>query len=107
MNLLISSLFVYSLLIVCATGINLAFAKALHEQGCHVLIMDVALHKDAVSWMESLESTDRSPKVAFYRSDVSKWTELENVFDVYEEAFGGVPYIVCPGAGIYEPVSPQ
>lgn len=68
--------------------------------------MDVALHKSAVDWIDSI-SKDPSPKAkaVFYKSDVSKWTELEKVFDVFEETFGGVPYIVCPGAGVYEPVS--
>lgn len=89
-----------------STGINLAFAKALHHEGCNVLIMDIALHKDAVAWIDSISKDVSSKgKVVFYQSDVSKWKELENVFDVFDEKFGGVPYIVCPGAGVYEPVS--
>ena len=90
---------------VALVGINLAFAKALYNEGCNVLIMDVGLHQDAVSWLDSIKDAPSSTKVEFYKSDVSKWTELEKVFDVYAERFGGVPYIVCPGAGIYEPVS--
>ena len=67
--------------------------------------MDIGLHADAVAWTESIREKDSGAKVAFYKSDVSKWTELEKVFDVFADTFGGVPYIVCPGAGIYEPVS--
>jgi NAD(P)-dependent dehydrogenase (short-subunit alcohol dehydrogenase family) len=67
--------------------------------------MDVALHKDAVAWIESITHEDSDARVVFYQSDVSKWKELDKVFDVFEMTFGGVPYIVCPGAGIYEPVS--
>lgn len=33
------------------------------------------------------------------------WKEIANTFDVYSREFGGVPYITCPGAGVYEPVS--
>ncbi len=66
--------------------------------------MDVSLHGDAVTWMDSIKDKDSAAKVVFHKSDVSKWIELERVFDVFADVFGGVPYIVCPGAGIYEPV---
>ncbi|KAH0845711.1 NAD-dependent 15-hydroxyprostaglandin dehydrogenase [Fonsecaea pedrosoi] len=86
------------------SGINLSFAQALHRAGCSVLIMDIALHKDAVAWMDTISNPQPSePKVIFYKSDVSKWSELEKVFDVFADTIGGVPYIVCPGAGVYEP----
>lgn len=67
--------------------------------------MDVALHRDAVAWIESIHGQKSEAKVVFYKSDVSKWTDLDQAFDVFADNFGGVPYIVCPGAGIYEPVS--
>ncbi len=67
--------------------------------------MDVALHKDAVAWIDSVSSGNSGARVVFYQSDVSNWRELEKVFDVFDLTFGGVPYIVCPGAGVYEPVS--
>lgn len=41
----------------------------------------------------------------FYKADASDWGQLEASFDVYDREVGGVPYIVCPGAGLYEPVS--
>lgn len=85
-------------------GINLAFAKALYNEGCCVLIVDVALHRDAVAWIESIQGSKSKAKVIFHKSDVSKWAELDEAFDVFAHTFGGVPYIVCPGAGIYEPV---
>lgn len=68
--------------------------------------MDITLHKDAVAWIDSISNAQTSEaKVVFYQSDVSKWAALEKVFDVFAAEFGGVPYIVCPGAGVYEPVS--
>jgi 3-hydroxybutyrate dehydrogenase len=67
--------------------------------------MDMALHKDAVTWIDSIEQSRSHTRVEFFKSDVSKWADLEKAFDVYAATFGGVPYIVCAGAGIYEPVS--
>lgn len=57
-------------------------------------------------WLDSIKDTPHGStvKVEFYKASVTDWTELEKVFDVYAEKIGGVPYIVCPGAGIYEPV---
>ena len=68
--------------------------------------MDVGLHRDAVVWLDEIKSSDQSPEaqVDFYQASVTDWAELENVFDEYAERIGGVPYLVCPGAGIYEPV---
>jgi 3-hydroxybutyrate dehydrogenase len=87
------------------SGINLAFAKALYGYGCSVLIADLGLHKDALAWLKSIEVDRSDVKVEFHKADVSKWAELEGCFDAFAEKIGGVPYIVCPGAGIYEPVS--
>lgn len=85
-------------------GINLAFAKELYNAGCNVLIMDINLHKDAVKWLDSLPK-DGPTKVSFHKASVADWKQLDAVFDVYAREFGGTPYLVCPGAGIYEPVS--
>jgi NAD(P)-dependent dehydrogenase (short-subunit alcohol dehydrogenase family) len=87
------------------TGINLAFTKALYEAGCNVLIVDLALHREAVPWLDEIESKDiKTARVAFHKADVADWKQLEEVFVVYTKEFGGTPYLVCPGAGIYEPV---
>jgi NAD(P)-dependent dehydrogenase (short-subunit alcohol dehydrogenase family) len=84
-------------------GINLAFVQELYMAGCSSLIVDVALHPTATEWLELLPK-DSMPKVHFYQADVSDWRELEMCFDVYDQLVGGVPFLVCPGAGIYEPV---
>jgi NAD(P)-dependent dehydrogenase (short-subunit alcohol dehydrogenase family) len=39
----------------------------------------------------------------FLRTDVTVWKQLEQMFLVAEKEFGEVD-IVCPGAGVYEPV---
>jgi len=45
-------------------------------------------------------------RAAFQRTDVSVWKQLERMFDVAQDHFGGTGVdIVVPGAGIYEPVS--
>ncbi|KAJ9644388.1 hypothetical protein H2204_001740 [Knufia peltigerae] len=94
------------------TGICLAFTKALHQAGCNVLICDLTLHREAQAWIDTLkqdqnDNSESSPRIAFTKTDVSDWPQLEKAFDTYEKEFGGVPYVVCPGAGIYEPSAPN
>jgi NAD(P)-dependent dehydrogenase (short-subunit alcohol dehydrogenase family) len=101
------------------SGICLAFTKELYQRGCNVLICDLGLHREAQTWLETLttnnDNNDKNngdepplppppPRVVFNKTDVSDWKQLEAAFDVYEKEFGGVPYVLCPGAGVYEPV---
>ena len=87
------------------SGISLAFTIHLYQAGCNVLICDLGLHREAQSWLESLPKTqDAIPRVAFNKTDVTDWKQLEQAFEVYAKEFGGVPHVLCPGAGIYEPV---
>jgi NAD(P)-dependent dehydrogenase (short-subunit alcohol dehydrogenase family) len=44
-----------------------------------------------------------NPRAVFLRTDVTVWKQLEQMFVVAEKEFGEVD-IVCPGAGVYEPV---
>jgi 3-hydroxybutyrate dehydrogenase len=83
-------------------GINLALTKALRAAGCSVLIADLSLHKTAQTWLSSLKDAS-GPKIHFHRTDVTDWSQLSSVFDVFEKEFGGAPDIVVPGAGVYEP----
>jgi NAD(P)-dependent dehydrogenase (short-subunit alcohol dehydrogenase family) len=82
-------------------GINLSFAKQLLENGCNVLIADLALRPEAQSLVD--QYTAKIPRAVFQRTDVREWKQLEQMFEVAEKEFGEVD-IVCPGAGIYEPV---
>jgi 3-hydroxybutyrate dehydrogenase len=42
-------------------------------------------------------------RAVFQKTDVVDWEQLEGMFEVAVREFGDVD-IVCPGAGIYEPV---
>jgi NAD(P)-dependent dehydrogenase (short-subunit alcohol dehydrogenase family) len=46
----------------------------------------------------------RPNRAVFQKTDVVDWEQLERMFEVAVREFGDVD-IVCPGAGIYEPVS--
>ncbi|KIW98252.1 uncharacterized protein Z519_01836 [Cladophialophora bantiana CBS 173.52] len=85
------------------SGINLAFAKNLFEKGCSVLIADIGLRPEAQAFIDPAEQNG-GPKVVFQSTDVTDWSQLQKAFDVAKENFGNVPDLVCPGAGIYEPV---
>ena len=87
------------------SGICLAFVQHLFRAGCNVLICDLKLHREAEAWLKTIENrASGSPRVAFQKTDVTDWAQLEETFAAYEKEFGGVPDIVCPGAGVYEPV---
>jgi 3-hydroxybutyrate dehydrogenase len=85
------------------SGINLQFVKLLNSEGVKVVIADIALHPSAREWLSSLPTT--AAPVQFQRTDVTKWAQLEESFDVCVSKFGSVPDIVVPGAGVYEPSS--
>ncbi|KAJ5664776.1 uncharacterized protein N7477_007224 [Penicillium maclennaniae] len=86
------------------SGIGLGFAKALYENGCSILIADLALHASAKEWLQSISSRS-SPKVLFRKTDVTDWAQIESAFDAFEKEFNGAPDIIVPGAGVYEPSS--
>ena len=46
-----------------------------------------------------------SSRAIFQKTDVTDWAQLERMFEVAEREFGEID-IVCPGAGVYEPVWP-
>ncbi|KAL1970945.1 hypothetical protein VTN77DRAFT_2779 [Rasamsonia byssochlamydoides] len=85
------------------SGINLSFAKLLLENGCNVLIADLALRSEAQIVVDkySAKSSD-SARAVFQKTDVTDWLQLERMFKVAEQEFGEID-IVCPGAGVYEP----
>ncbi|KAG2018930.1 hypothetical protein GB937_005568 [Aspergillus fischeri] len=85
------------------SGINLCFAKILLENGCNVLIADLALRPEAQEVVNNYSSQSNTPnRAVFQRTDVVDWEQLERMFEVAVREFGDVN-IVCPGAGIYEP----
>lgn len=84
-------------------GINLAFTKLLYEKGCSVVIADLRLHHSAKAFLDTIPGDART-KVLFRPTDVTVWRELEEVFQFTQARLGTAPDIVCPGAGIFEPV---
>ena len=85
-------------------GINLSFASALLSKRCNVVFADLALRPEAQKVVSNHASHSQSPaKAVFQRTDVRDWQDLEGMFHVASKEFGGAD-IVCPGAGVYEPV---
>lgn len=83
------------------SGICYAFAKLLLQNECNVVIVDLTLRTEAKELLETYTST---PRAIFQQTNVTDWSQLRRAFAAAEEDFGGID-IVCPGAGVYEPVS--
>lgn len=107
------------------SGINFSYAKLLLSKGCNVLIADLSLRPEAEELLTKYPlspspptssdpattaepSTSSGPvaKAVFQKTDVADWKQLDKMFEVAIQHFGSID-IVCPGAGIYEPVSPS
>lgn len=83
-------------------GINLCFAKLLLNKGCNVVFADLSLRPEAKEVVDAHHNG--RPRAVFQQTDVTEWPQLERMFEVAEKEFGSAD-IVCPGAGVYEPVS--
>lgn len=86
------------------SGINLCFAKLLLEKGCNVVIADLQLRPEAQAVVAQYPHDSAGAKAVFQKTDVADWAQLDKMFEVADKHFGGAD-IVCPGAGVYEPVS--
>ena len=105
-SLLQASLFLPtpSILLTQSLGINLSFARALLTKHCNVVFADLALRPEAQELVSNHANNSRSPaRAVFQKTDVRDWQHLERMFHVASKEFGGAD-IVCPGAGVYEPV---
>ena len=88
-------------------GINFAFAKSLLSKRCNVVFADLALRPEAQEVVSNHASPSQAPaRAVFQHTDVRKWKHLERMFHVATKEFGGTD-IVCPGAGVFEPVPPR
>jgi NAD(P)-dependent dehydrogenase (short-subunit alcohol dehydrogenase family) len=85
------------------SGINLSFAQQLLEKGCNVVIADLALRPEAEALVAKYPLSSSGTKAVFQKTDVADWSQLDAMFSCATEHFGGAD-IVCPGAGVYEPV---
>ena len=91
-------------LLIDPAGINFSFAKTLLFKGCNVLFADLALRPEAQEAVSNHSRTSQtSPKAVFQQTDVRDWQHLRRMFHVAEKEFGDID-VVCPGAGVYEPV---
>lgn len=83
------------------SGINLAFAALLLSKGCNVIVADLSLRPEAQQLVNRHQSGPA--RAVFQKTDVRDWLQLERMFATADTEFGRVD-IVCPGAGVYEPV---
>lgn len=87
------------------SGIGFAFVQQIHAAGAKVLIADLALRPETQAWIDGLSETDRV-RIAFQKTDVTRWDQLDDAFaaciDSGRLGFG-VPTIVVPSAGVFEP----
>jgi 3-hydroxybutyrate dehydrogenase len=85
------------------SGICFSFAKLLLSKGCNVVIADITLRPEAEALLSEYPSTSAGTKAIFQKTNVTDWAQLDKMFEVATTQFGGAD-IVCPGAGVYEPV---
>lgn len=89
------------------SGICLEFTKLLLSKGCNVLIADLNLTPGAQEIVSSSEKTEvgdtKKARAVFKKADVLDWSQLQAAFDKCISQFGTLD-IVCPGAGVFEPV---
>lgn len=50
------------------------------------------------------ESLVNGKSVIYLKTDVAKWSELENIVTVSRDVFGDVPDVYVAGAAVFEPV---
>jgi 3-hydroxybutyrate dehydrogenase len=87
------------------SGICLAFTKLLLSRNCNVLIADLQLTPEAQEIVDTKNDKSETGRVVFKQTDVTDWKQLQAAFDAALKEFGGLD-IVCPGAGIFDPVYP-
>lgn len=86
------------------SGICFAFTKLLLSRDCNVLIADLKLTPEAEEFITAHQAREGKAKVVFLKTDVTDWKQLQATFDTAIAEFGELD-IVCPGAGIFDPVS--
>lgn len=89
--------------VLIQVGINLSFARLLLDNGCNVLIADLALRPEAQTIVDKHTGQSGTARAIFQPTDVTDWQQLDQMFEVAEKEFGEID-LVCPGAGVYEPV---
>jgi 3-hydroxybutyrate dehydrogenase len=85
------------------SGICLEFTKLLLSKGCNVVVADLALLPEAESIVTGKPGAEGATAV-FIKTDVTDWRQLRAAFEFTIGKFK-VLDIVCPGAGVFEPVN--
>ena len=81
------------------SGIGLAFVHRCIEANARVLIGDLKLTAEAQEYLDS-QSKD---KVVFESCDVTSWKSLHDLITASIKAFGDVPDVYAPVAGVLDP----
>lgn len=67
-----------------------------------MVIGDLSLRPEAQKLVDEYGQSN-GPKAIFVKTDVTSWSDLSNLFRKAEQDFGTYD-IVCPGAGVFEPL---
>ena len=81
------------------SGIGLAFVRICREKGARVILGDLKLIQEAQDYVSSQDKSD----VVFETCDVASWKSLHNLISASVKAFGDVPDIYAPVAGVLDP----
>lgn len=81
------------------SGIGFALAELCHRNGARVLIGDLKLTGDAEKYVSQVSKNE----VAFQHCDVSSWQSLHDLITASINAFGDVPDVYVPCAGVFQP----
>lgn len=68
-----------------------------------MLFADLALRPEAQVVVDKHSGKNASSRAVFQKTNVTDWQQLDRMFEVAEREFGELD-LVCPGAGVYEPV---
>ncbi|KAI1488748.1 short-chain dehydrogenase [Biscogniauxia mediterranea] len=85
------------------SGICLAFASLLLSRGCNVVLADLALRPEAQALVSAHSGSRHNPRAVFVETDVRSWAALARAQQRAVDEFGGFD-VLCPGAGVYEPL---
>jgi NAD(P)-dependent dehydrogenase (short-subunit alcohol dehydrogenase family) len=81
------------------SGIGLALVKLCHSKGARVLIGDLKLTDQADAAVKSAHGGN----IIFEECDVTSWKSLQNLITISVKAYGDVPDVYVPCAGVFEP----
>lgn len=81
------------------SGIGFAFASLCHQQGARVIIGDLKLTAEAEQYLSSQSKSE----IVFEHCDVTRRESLRHLISTSVEAFGEIPDVYAPVAGVLDP----